>query len=286
MKIMLIGSTGQLGSALLQELRSEDVVALTHADIEVTDSASVRRSIELHRPQIVINTAAFHRVDDCESQVEKAFEVNAFAVRNLALACLEFKAGMVHFSTDFVFGGEKQEPYLETDRPEPLNVYGASKMAGEHLLAAVLPRHFLIRTCGLFGIGGSKSKGGNFVESMLWRAAENKPLRVVNDQVVTPTYTVDLARKVSDLIRTDAYGLYHISSNGSCSWFEFAQSIFELAGVKADLGPTSTEALGAPARRPRYSVLRNYRLERLGMDDMPSWKDGLSRYLAERRARA
>jgi dTDP-4-dehydrorhamnose reductase len=282
MRVMVIGSSGQLGSELVNALHSETVVALTHGDIDVTDSGSVHRSFELHKPDIVINTAAFHRVDDCESQVEKAFQVNGFAVRNLALACREFKAALVHLSTDFVFGGERREPYIELDRPDPLNVYGASKLAGEYLLATVLPHHFIIRTCGLFGTGGSRSKGGNFVETMLRRAADGKPIRVVNDQVVTPTYTVDLARKICELIRTDNYGLYHISSNGACSWFEFAQSIFELAGVEADLGPTTTEAIGARARRPPYSVLKNFRLERLGMDDLPCWKDGLKRYLAER----
>jgi len=145
-----------------------------------------------------------------------------------------------------------------------------------------LERHFVIRTCGLYGLGRSRSKGGNFPETMLRLAAQAKPIRVVNDQVVTPTYTADLARKVSQLILTEAYGLYHITNGGSCTWFEFAQRIFELAGVSADLTPVTAEAFGAPARRPAYSVLRNLRLEKLGLDDLPLWEDGLRRYLAER----
>ena len=282
MKVMLIGAGGQLASDLRKALERETIIPLAHADLDITDAAAIRRAFESHRPQVVVNTAAFHRVDDCESQVEKAFRVNSFAVRDLALACLEWDATLVHFSTDFVFGGDKSDPYIETDRPQPLNVYGASKLAGEYLVSATLGKCFLIRTCGLYGLGGSKSKGANFVETILRKAAEGKPLRVVSDQVITPTYTVDLARKVAELIRSDGYGLYHISNNGSCSWFEFARRALELSGVKADLSPTTSKAYGAPTRRAPYSVLRNYRLECLGLDDLPVWEDALVRYLAER----
>jgi len=279
---MLIGVEGQLGSDLRKVLQDQTLIPLSHADIEITDVEAVRRAFEQHRPDVVINTAAFHRVDDCETQMERAFQVNAFAVRGLAQECRRTGAALVHFSTDYVFAGEKREPYVETDRPGPLSVYGASKLAGEYLVAAALERHFLIRTCGLYGLGGSRSKGGNFPETMLRLAAQGKPIRVVNDQVVTPTYTADLARAVSQLIRTEAYGLYHITSGGSCTWFEFARKIFDLAGVNADLTPVTAEVFGAPARRPPYSVLRNQRLERLGLDKVPVWEDGLRRYLAER----
>jgi dTDP-4-dehydrorhamnose reductase len=282
MKVMLIGAGGQLGSDLVKILPKETTVPLTHREIEITDSRSVELAFERHRPDIVINTAAFHRVDDCETRVELAFQVNAFAVRGLAQACRRFGAALVHFSTDYVFAGDKTEPYVETDRPGPQNVYAASKLAGEHLAAATLPRHFLIRTCGLYGQGGSRSKGGNFVETMLRLAAAGKPLRVVSDQVATPTYTADLAHKVCQLISTETYGLYHITNEGSCSWFEFARVILELAEVKADLVPVSSEAFRAPARRPAYSVLRNQRLKALGLDDLPAWEDGLQRYLAAR----
>lgn len=282
MKVMLIGAGGQLASDLLKALGRETIIPLTHADIEITDPLAVRQALENHRPEVVINTAAFHRLDDCESQIEKAFRVNSFAVRDLALACLQWDATLVHFSTDFVFGGDKSDPYTESDCPQPLNVYGASKLAGEYLVSATLEKCFLIRTCGLYGLGGSKSKGGNFVETILRKAAEGKPLRVVDDQVITPTYTADLARKVAELVRSDAYGLYHISNNGSCSWFEFAQRALELSRLKADLSPTTSKAYGAPTRRAPYSVLRNYRLECLGLDDLPVWEDALARYLAER----
>ena len=284
MKVMVIGAGGQLGGDLQRLLPASDCVPLTHADIEITDSESVRRTFDRHQPDVVINTAAFHRVDDCETQGERAFHTNALAVRGLAQACRAIGAVFVHFSTDYVFDGEQSEPYVETDRPGPLSVYGASKLAGEYLVAASHPRHFVIRTCGLFGLGGSRSKGGggNFVETMLRAAALGKPLRVVSDQVVTPTATADLARKVLQLVKTDAYGLYHITAKDSCSWFEFARTIFELSGVHADLTPVTAEAFGAPARRPRYSVLRNRHLELLGLDDLPLWQDGLRRYLDER----
>jgi len=282
MKIMLIGAGGQLGSDLVTVLPAETTVPQTHADIEITDPRSVQAAFEQHRPDVVINTAAFHRVDDCESQMERTFQVNTFAVRGLAQACKQFGAVLVHFSTDFVFAGEKREPYVETDRPGPLSVYAASKLAGEYLVAATLERHFLIRTCGLYGLGGSRSKGGNFVETMLRLAAQGKTIRVVADQTVTPTSTAELARKVAQLIGTEAFGLYHVTNNGSCTWFEFAQAIFELSGVKADLQPTTSAAFGAPARRPAYSVMRHQKLESLGLDDMPLWKESLRRYLAAR----
>ncbi|HUI41266.1 MAG TPA: dTDP-4-dehydrorhamnose reductase [Terriglobia bacterium] len=282
MKVLLIGALGQLGSDLPRVLRADTLVPLSHSDIEITDPTSVRRAFEQHRPEVVINTAAFHRVDDCETEIERAFQVNAFAVRTLAQACRQCSAVLVHFSTDYVFDGEKTEPYAETDSPRPLSVYGASKLAGEYLLEATLDRHFLVRTCGLYGAGGSRSKGGNFVETMLRLAAHGKPIRVVSDQVVTPTYTADLARKVGQLITSEAYGLYHITNGGACSWFEFAGAIFELAGVEADLHPISSAAFGAAARRPAYSVMRHRRLESLGLDDLPAWQDGLRRYFAQR----
>lgn len=282
MRIMVIGSTGQLGSALVESLADHEVIPLRHAEIEVTDPGSVRQVCERYRPHIVINTAAFHRVDDCEAEVEKSFAVNAFAARGLALACREAGAALVHFSTDYVFGGDKRTPLTEEDLPRPLNVYGASKLAGEHLIAAVLPEHFIIRSCGLYRVGGSKSKGGNFVETMLRKAREGGTIKVVDDQVLTPTHTPELARKVRDLVDTRNYGLYHITCQGECSWYEFAAKIFELSGLNPDLRRTTSAEFRAAARRPPYSVLDNTRLRSLGIDDVQPWEEALSDYLKSR----
>ena len=283
MRILLIGASGQLGSSLRELLAGEAVAALGHEEIEIADPGSVRRAFAQHRPEVVINTAAYHRVDECESNVEKSFAVNAFAVRDLALECREADAALVHFSTDHVFGGEKRQPHSEEDLPHPLSVYAASKLAGEHLIAAAWPKHFVIRTCGLYRIGGSKSKGGNFVEMMLRKAQAGETIRVVDDQVVTPTHAPELARKVAQLIQTKEYGLYHITCHGECSWYEFAAKIFELAGVGADLRRTNAREFRPPARRPAYSVLANARLRALGLDDVKHWADALADYFGERR---
>lgn len=279
MRILLIGSNGQVGSALVEVLTSDLVTPLTHADIEITDPASVRKALEQYRPETVINTAAYHRVDDCEAEPEKAFRVNATAVHQLALACNEIGATLVHFSTDYVFGGDRREPYQETARPAPLSIYGVSKLAGEHLVAATLPQHFIIRGCGLYGLGGNKSKGGNFVETMLRKANNGETIKVVDDQVLTPTHTPELARKVAELIHTNNYGLYHITCQGQCSWYEFAARIFELAGLKPDLHRTSSETFRTPAKRPSYSVLENANLRSLEMDDLKTWQEALEDYL-------
>ena len=176
----------------------------------------------------------------------------------------------------------QKQPYRETDLPQPLNVYGVSKLAGECMVPFTWTRHFVVRTCGLYGVAGSSGKGGNFVETMLKKAAEGQPIRVVNDQVLTPTFTGDLANAISQLTQTDAYGLYHISAEGQCSWYEFARKIFELENLAVDLRPVSTLEFPSPVQRPPYSVLSKQKLKTLGIS-MPPWEDGLARYLAARK---
>jgi dTDP-4-dehydrorhamnose reductase len=245
MKIVLIGANGQLGSDLVKALRGFDVVGLTHADLEVCDGEAVRKMVGGLRPDLVINTSAFHRVDECEDAPEKALAVNAVAVRELARICADAGCALVHMSTDYVFGGsprQPEEPYDEDDAPSPLNVYGVSKLAGEYFVRYLCPKHFLVRSTGLYGVVGSSGKGGNFVETMVRLAREGKPIRVVDDQVLTPTYTRELAAKIAELVQTDAYGLYHVTNSGRCSWYEFAGRIFELMGLTPDFGP--------PPRRP------------------------------------
>jgi dTDP-4-dehydrorhamnose reductase len=281
-RVAVIGANGQLGTDLVKAMSDWDLVPLTHSDLDICDFVYTRKVLQDTKPEIVINTAAFNRVDECEEEVSKAFWVNAFAVRNLAKICADLDCVFVHISTDYVFDGRKGSPYTEDDPPNPLSVYGSSKLAGESFARNFCPKHFVVRTCGLYGTAGSQAKGGNFVETMIRLAREGKPIRVVNDQVLTPTYTKDLAQKIKELLQTEAYGLYHITSSGQCSWYEFAGKIFELLGLKPDFGPTTSVEFSAKAKRPAYSVLAHSRLQQLGMDDLRPWLEVLQAYLIEK----
>jgi dTDP-4-dehydrorhamnose reductase len=282
MRTLLIGANGQLGSELRQAFNDCDLVPLTHAELELTNPVQVREIFSKYRPSLILNTAAYHRVDECEDQPERAFAVNAIAVRDLAIAAREIGAVLVHFSTDYVFDGRQRNPYREVDRPGPLSVYATSKLAGEYFVQTALDRYFLIRTCGLYGLAGSRSKAGNFVETILRLAADEREIRVVGDQIVAPTSAKELAYKVRQLVETDAYGLYHITNNGECSWYQFAQAILELSGVRPHLVETTSAAYGARAARPAYSVMDNANLRLLGLDDLRQWRDTLEAYLKDR----
>lgn len=296
MRILITGAGGQLAYDLQRVLEghgghsgrddsggSHETIPLVRADLDVCDSAAVWRALETHWPDVVINTAAFLRVDDCECQPEAALRVNALAVRALAAACRHVDAALVHVSTDYVFGGQpEREPLGESATPAPTCVYGVSKLAGEHLIRCTWSKHYIVRPCGLYGIAGSSGKGGNFVQTMLRKARAGEPIAVVDDQTCTPTYTLDLAQKIAWLITTGAcYGLYHITNAGWCTWYEFARTIFALAGIRARLTPTTSTAFNAPARRPAYSVLRPDALRALGADDLRPWPDALRAYLVE-----
>jgi len=281
-KILIIGADGQLGSALVKVLGNEELIPLTWEDIEICNFAQARDIICKEAPEIVINLAAFHQVDLCEDKIEEAFKTNVFAVRNLAKICRDLGIVLVHFSTDFVFGRDRSTPYREDDLPNPLSVYAASKLAGEYFVKNICSKHFLIRTCGLYGTGKSSKPHKNFVEIMLKLAADMKPIKVVNDQVLTPTYTKDLALAVAHLIKTNHYGLYHITNNGSCSWYEFAMAIFELAQIPVDLSPVTSSEFKTKAKRPAYSVLDNYNLRKVGLDDLRDWREALRDYLQAR----
>jgi dTDP-4-dehydrorhamnose reductase len=279
MKIAIIGADGQLGSDLVRALGTDQVVPLYYPDFDITRTPDMRRVLGEIAADTVINTAAFHRVDECEDAPEKAFRVNALAVRELALAGRDLGFCLVHFSTDYVFDGRQRRPYTEDDAPNPLSVYGVSKLAGEYLVRAVLGRHFLIRTCGLYGEAGSKEKGYNFVDRMIALAEGGESLRVVDDQWVTPTSTAELAERVGALIRTPHYGLYHLTNEGSCTWFEFARMIFSLLGRPARLEAVDSRTIGAGARRPAYSVLENKRAKEIGLPGFVPWPDALRDYL-------
>ena len=235
MRIALLGSNGQLGQDLQRALAGHDVASFTRRDFDVTNHSSTRGALSEAKPEVILNTTAFHRVDDCENLPETAYAANALAVLNLVRIANELEAVIVHISTDYVFDGRTEEPYTERSEPFPLSIYGNSKLAGEYLVRSTARKYFLIRSCGLYGHAGSSGKGGNFVEIMLSKAKRGEPIQVVNDQVVTPTYTRDLAGQIANLIPTCHYGLFHATNEGSCSWYEFARTVFELSGVKADL---------------------------------------------------
>jgi len=285
MKIAVIGANGQLGTDLCRALHDFDIIALTDADIEITDMASVREAVLQPKPSVIINTAAYVRVDDCEDEHDIAFSVNALGARNVAVVAQELGAKLVHISTDYIFGGEAElqnTPYTEFDIPVPLSVYGRSKLAGEDLVRHLCLRHFIVRPSGLFGVAGSLGKGGNFIETMIKLAGERDELKVVSDQVFSPTYATDLAWKIAQLITTEYYGIFHITNSGACSWYEFTAEILKLAGINTPVVPITSDQFPQKAMRPRYSVLDNYHLRLLGMDDMRPWQEALKDYLAVR----
>ena len=230
----------------------------------------------------------FLRVDDCEDAADRAFQVNAVAPGNLARICRDLSALLVHISTDYVFGADHSHstPYGETDLPGPVNVYGTSKLAGEYLVRQGCDRSLVVRTTGLYGVAGSSGKGGNFVETMLRLAGEGKPIRVVDDQRLAPTYTPDLASAILDLVEGGHHGLFHVVNAGGCSWFEFASAIFALEGLTPDLSPTTSAAFPTKAVRPSYSVLACRALQANGLVSPRPWREALADYLVARRAKA
>ena len=286
MRIAIIGIGGQLGSDLRERLAKTpdryEVAGLDLPDFDVCNHAAVRARLSDIAPEFVVNMAAFHQVDVCEEDVATSFEVNAIAVHNLAKVCCELDAPLMHFSSDYVFGADRgrNRPYTETDAPGPLSVYGASKLAGEHLARLAWRKHFIVRTCGLYGRTRSQKKGGNFVDTMMRLAAGGQPIKVVNDQRLTPTSTFELAQRLEELLRTEAYGLYHLTATGDCTWYEFARAIFEIAGVTPQLTATTSAAYGAKAERPRYSVLDNKAARECGLTPMQPWRDAVAEYLA------
>lgn len=285
MRTAVVGADGQLGWDLCRALREagHEVAELTRGEIEVTEPASVRHALAAAAAEVVVNTAAMTHVDGCERDPREAFAVNALGARNVALTARELGFVLVHMSTDYVFDGGKGAPYVEDDCPSPLNVYGASKLAGEHLVRSLVPRHIVVRTSGLYGERPSMGKGGaNFPLLMLDLARKQRVVRVVTDECITPTYTADLARQLVELVEAgpDACGVVHATANGQCTWFDFAAKIFELCGLEVALEPTTSREFGREAPRPAYSVLENARLRALGIDRMPPWEDGLRRYLS------
>jgi dTDP-4-dehydrorhamnose reductase len=287
MKVAVLGANGQLGRDVCAAFLAaqHDVFPLTHHDVEVASPEQVTQVLGEIRPEVVVNTAAFHNVEKCEAEAAQAFAVNAMGARNVAAASAQISAAMVHVSTDYVFDGEKNAPYVEEDPPLPLSVYGNSKLAGEYFVRCGNPRHFVLRTSAIYGLNPCRAKGGlNFVENMLKLAGERDQLRVVNDEFVSPTPTTEIARQIVALSTTPHYGLYHATTEGSCSWFEFTRTIFELTGTRVRLEPARPGEFAAKVRRPKYSVLENAALKRKGLSVFSHWRQGLEGYLAGRKA--
>jgi dTDP-4-dehydrorhamnose reductase len=282
-KIAIIGANGQLGTDLLKVIPKNSAIPLTLNEIDITNQKQTEEVVLKIKPDIIINTAAYHRVDDCEDHQELAFKVNGFGVKNLCQACLSQGSVLLHISTDYVFDGKKSSPYTETDIPNPQNVYGKSKLEGEEYIKEMLNNYFIVRSSGLYGAAGCMATGGlNFVESMLKIAREKGRVEVVDDQTVAPTYTLDLAEKIYELLQTGRYGIYHLTNNGQCSWYEFALKVFQLTKTKVELERTSSKKYAAKAVRPAYSVLDNRNLRQIGLKDMREWDLALEGYLKEK----
>jgi len=289
MRVAVIGGNGQLGTDAAEAFSREghEVFRLAHSDIEVSDLGSVRGCLDRAQPQLVINTSAMHHVENCEKDPGAAFAVNALGPRNLALAARDTGATLMHVSTDYVFDGLKRTPYLEDDLALPLNVYGCSKLAGEHFVRSATEKHFILRTSAIYGKSPCRAKGGlNFVELMLKLARERGEVRVVDSEFVSPTSTVELARQMVGLSVTEHYGLYHATAEGSCSWFEFAREIFSMTDTPVSLKVASSSEFPTKVPRPQYSVLENHRLKSHGLNIFDSWQNALRNYLGSRVAKA
>ncbi|MDP9169820.1 MAG: dTDP-4-dehydrorhamnose reductase [Acidobacteriota bacterium] len=282
----VFGAFGQLGVELNAELkrRGYEVGAFERARLDITDAEKVERAIAELDPLVVFNAAAYNQVDVAEREPLAAFEANALAVRNLALACRQNDARLVHFSTDYVFDGTKGRAYVETDKVHPLGAYAVSKLAGELYAQAYLADPLVIRTSGVFGPGGLNTARGNFPELMLRLAKESKPIRVVEDHVASPTYAPLLASRSIDLLEAGLSGVFHLGGGQPISWFEYARLIFDKAGIEADLCPTNEREYRTAARRPKFSALENARLLETGIAPMPPLGDAVQSYLTARQS--
>ncbi len=285
MRVLILGAAGQLGRELVRAL--PEAAANTRDDLDVCAAGVVAERLGVLRPDAVVNVAADNRVDHAEQQPVEAVAVNAVGAGHVAAACREAGAFLVQLSTDYVFDGRARRPYRENERPSPQSAYARSKLAGELLVQALAPRHAIVRTAGLYAAGGSRAKGGSFVDRLLAQARRGEPLRVVRDQVTAPTWARDLAAALARLLPRwlagqAPGGVYHLTNAGQCSWYEFARATVDLAGVPATIEAVTTAELRLPAPRPRYSVLANARLAALGEPPLRPWREALAAYLASR----
>lgn len=279
MKVLITGAQGQLGKDLQDRFNAVGdykVFSFGHDELDITQPNRVQELITTIGPDIVIHAAANTDVDGCELEPDNAYRINALGSRNIAVASAKTGAKLVYISTDYVFDGKAQRPYTEFDATNPISVYGKSKLAGERYVAGLSDKYFIVRTSWLYG-----QHGHNFVKTMLRLAKEKNELAVVDDQIGSPTYTKDLARFIGNLVQTELYGIYHATNTGSCSWYKFARTIFDIAGLNhIKVRPISTSELGRPAPRPPYSVLDHYCIRLEGLTDLRSWEEALQEYLS------
>ncbi|MFA4990863.1 MAG: dTDP-4-dehydrorhamnose reductase [Candidatus Paceibacterota bacterium] len=284
-KIFLIGSQGQLGTDLKRILSDYELLCPSREEVDISYFDQVKKYVDQFFPDFIINTAAFHQTDECEKNPQKSFLINTLAIKNLAEISKEKNIPLVHISTDYVFGLDENRntPYTEDDLPGPVNIYGISKLAGEYCIRYTTQKYFIIRTSALFGVAGCRAKGGgNFIETMLQLGREKGEVKVKSDEFISPTYTKELAQHIAKLIETEYYGLYHITNHGQCSWYEFAQKIFELTNMKVNCIAVSSNDLPTLVKRPSYSVLENKNLRERGLDEMSFWQEALKKYLKEK----
>ena len=278
MKILITGSKGQLGLELVKQLKIKGLYKIIDTDrdeLDIVDIDNVNEFILSSKPDVVINCAAHTAVDLCETDIENAYKINAIGPRNLAIACEKIGAKFVQVSTDYVFDGNIDRPYREDDNTCPNSIYGSSKLMGENFTKEFCSRHFIVRTAWLYG------DGNNFVRTMLKLSETNKEINVVNDQFGSPTSTVDLAKAIIELIHTEHYGTYHGTCEGKCSWYDFAQKIFEISNIDIKVNPVTSEEYKRLAPRPAYSVLDNFMLKLVGLNSFRNWEDALIEYLNE-----
>ncbi len=282
MKILIIGRTGQLGSMLVKDATASghEVLAPCKDELDIMDMESFMANVKCFLPDLIINTAAFHNVPLCEVEITKAFQFNCIAVKNMAEISNRFNSWFMSFSTDYVFDGKIRTLYTESDAPAPLQIYGLSKLAGEYASFAYNDKSIILRTCGLYGLQGASSKGGNFVDKIIKESEKNIPLEISSDQTVCPTYTGDLSKAVLQLIehKEKKSGIYHLVNEGYCSWYEFTKEIFRIMDIKTEVLPVDRKGKTEEMKRPLFSALKNEKAAKLGII-LPHWKEALKEYL-------
>lgn len=272
MRVLITGGKGQLGSDLTEilQLSNHDVIPLSSRELDVTNNESVFKQILHLRPDVIVHAGAYTQVDKAEEDIERAYQINAIGSRNIALAATKIDAKLIYISTDYVFDGKANKPYSEFDKTNPMSIYGKSKLAGEELVKQFSKDYFILRTSWVYG-----KHGNNFVKTMLKLAKERNEISVVNDQIGSPTYTVDLAAFISEIMQTELFGTYHVSNSGSCSWYEFAKEIYKESGIDIKVNPITTMEFPRPAPRPSYSVMDHMGIRLNNLNGLRAWRDAL-----------